>query len=88
MAIEIDPKKSFEDYIREVNDELSRVEENYHLLAHEMVYEGNSVQWWQSKATAYRKAIEDVWTILGKYGVKADGKTSVVEALDNFLSKP
>ena len=37
--------------------ELDSSKEAYHLLATEMVYEGNSVQYWRDKAIAYKKAV-------------------------------
>ena len=77
MAIQITPEKTFEDYIREINEELNRTEENYRLLSEEIIYEGNSVQWWHSKATAYKRAIEEIWSILDEYGIKADGNTHI-----------
>ena len=46
--------------LREENDDLNQ---RYHLLAAEMVYEGNSVQHWKQKALAYKKCAGFVYEV-------------------------
>jgi len=67
--------------IGDLIEEFTRIEENYHLLATEMVYEGNSVQWWRSKALAYKAALSKAWDALHAAGIKAAGKTDVAAGI-------
>lgn len=56
-------------------DRMRTAEENYELLASEMVYEGNSVSWWCSKAKRYKASLGDAWDALREAGVHpGDGK--------------
>lgn len=57
-------------------------------LANNMVYHGNSVGWWHSKAKAYGNAIDECWKALNEAGINADGKTSVVEAIRKLANLP
>lgn len=77
---EDDIEKSME-ALRRVTEYVEMVEENYRLLASEMVYEGNSVAWWHSKAINYRAALGEAWNALEELGINADGKTSVADAI-------
>jgi hypothetical protein len=71
------PKPLSLDVIRQAIEERDAMEQKYHELAEHMVYHGNSVSWWHSKATAYRNAIDAVWAALRAAGIKADSiKTS------------
>jgi len=44
-----------EQQLVEVRKENEDLHNRYHLLATEMVYEGNSVQYWRDKALAYKR---------------------------------
>jgi len=56
-------------------------------LANEMVYRGNSVAWWHSKATAYRAAIDRCWEALRDAGIHPDGKTDVATAIRQLAER-
>lgn len=56
-------------------------------LANEMVYRGNSVAWWRSKATAYRDAIDRCWDALREAGIHPDGKTDVATAIRQLAER-
>jgi hypothetical protein len=69
------------DVVREVIEELDHVKQQYHFLASEMVYEGNSVQHWCQKARAYKEALGEAWKALAEAGVHPDGNTSVADGI-------
>lgn len=54
---------------------------------HEMMYRGNSVAWWYSKATEYRAALDKCWDALRKAGIHPDGKTDVVTAIRQLAKR-
>jgi hypothetical protein len=57
-AMLIEKIKSLTNLITGLYRELGSSKEAYHLLASEMVYEGNSVQYWRDKAIAYKKVVD------------------------------
>lgn len=73
------------EHLEEVLDERDDVVARYHLLASEMVYEGNSVQHWCHKARAYKEcagAISKLKEITG-----TDSPDAVVEAVNALAAK-
>ncbi len=74
-------ERSAIDVVREAIEERDAMERNYHLLAQEMIYHGNSVQWWHSKANAYRTAIDNIWKELKLAGIYADGQKSAADGV-------
>ena len=62
-------------------EEIEAQEEKYFVLASELVYNGNSVQHWCSKAKAYGDAIMQCWDVLKEAGRPPDGKTQLHEAI-------
>ena len=56
-------------------------------LASQMIYRGNSVSWWHSKATSYRDAIGKCWDALKEAGINADGHTTVVDAIRKLATE-
>ena len=62
-------------------EENQRLEQAYHDLAREMVYEGNSISWIHSKARNYGNALSEAWHALNAKGVIADGNTTVAEGI-------
>jgi hypothetical protein len=69
------------DVIRQAIEERDAAIRNTELLATEMVYHGNSVQWWHSKATAYKSALGEAWDALRAAGIQSDGQTTVAEGI-------
>lgn len=67
------PERMGLDAIRQAIEDHDATLQKYHDLAEHMVYQGNSVSWWYSKATAYRDAIDNVWTELRAAGIVCDG---------------
>ena len=53
----------------------------YHELANLMIYEGNSIGWWHSKAKNYGAALLDAWDALREAGVECDGATTVSQGI-------
>ena len=47
------------DAVRQAIEERDDMERKYHDLAEHMVYHGNSVSWWHSKARAYGHSAQD-----------------------------
>lgn len=75
------------DVIRQAIEERDEALQACSDLANEMIYHGNSVGWWYSKATAYRNAIDECWKALHEAGIKADGKTSVADAIRQLAAR-
>lgn len=75
------------DVIRQAIEERDAALQACSDLANEMIYHGNSVGWWYSKATAYRSAIDECWKALGEAGIKADGKTNVADAIRQLAAR-
>lgn len=69
------------DAIRQAIEERDAAVRDTELLANEMVYKGNSVQWWHSKATAYKAALGKAWDALNAAGIHADGTFDVAEGI-------
>ncbi len=69
------------DAVRQAIEERDDMEQKYHALAEQMVYHGNSVSWWHSKATAYRDAIDKVWDALRAAGIRADGTKTCADGV-------
>lgn len=75
------------DVIRQCLEERDAMERQYHDLAQHMAYEGNSVAWWHSKATAYRRAIDEVWSALKEAGIVADGAKSCADGVRELAQR-
>ena len=75
------------DAIRQAIEERDAMEHAYHLLAGEMVYEGNSVQHWRSKARAYGDAVTGVWNELKAAGIVCDGRKSCTEGVRELAAR-
>lgn len=82
-----EPERMGLDAIRQAIEERDAMERAYHDLANEMVYEGNSVSWWRSKAMAYRNAVDDVWFALKDAGIHADGKKTCADGVRELAAR-
>jgi len=69
------------DAIRQAIEERDEAIQDYHRLASELVYHGNSVSSWYSKATAYKNALGKAWDALNEAGIVADGETDVAAGI-------
>ena len=69
---------------REAIEERDMMEQQYNDLANELIYEGNSVSWWHSKAKNYGNALTEAWKALYECGVVADGETTVAEGIREY----
>lgn len=49
-----------------------------------LTYAGNSVSWSHSKSVNYGKELSRAWDELNKLGIKADGHTTVAQAIAKF----
>lgn len=85
--LDIAPERMGLDAIRQAIEERDMMEQRYHDLAEHMVYRGNSVSWWHSKAMAYRNAIDDVWAALNAAGVQADGKKTCADGVRELAAR-
>lgn len=56
-------------------------------LAQRMIYRGNSVGWWHSKATNYGNALLEAWAALKAAGIPCDGQTTVAEGIRKLAAK-
>ena len=74
-------------YIEELIDQRQYAEQQYQLLATEMVYEGNSVQHWHNKAEAYGNALSNAWAALRDAGIKPDGEKDVVAGIKELAAR-
>jgi len=75
------------DVIRQCLEERDAIEQQYHDLAQNMVYKGNSVAWWHSKATAYRGAIDRVWDELKAAGIVCDGRKTCADGVRELAAR-
>jgi len=75
------------DVIRQAIEERDAALQACDDLANEMIYRGNSVAWWHSKATAYRDAIDRCWDALKDAGIHPDGKTDVATAIRQLAER-
>lgn len=75
------------DVIRQAIEERDAALQACDDLAGSMIYHGNSVAWWHSKATAYKNALGECWKALGEAGIKADGQTSVADAIRQLAAR-
>lgn len=76
------------DVVRQAIEERDAMESRYHELAKSMTYKGNSVAWWHSKATAYRNAIDEVWSALKAAGIYADGAKTCADGVRELAATP
>jgi len=76
-----EPERMGLDAIRQAIEERDDMEQKYHDLAKDMVYHGNSVSWWHSKAIAYRNAIDEVWAALRTAGIQSDGTKTCADGV-------
>jgi hypothetical protein len=81
------PERMGLDAIRQAIEERDAMERQYHDLAEHMMYHGNSVSWWHSKAIAYRDAIDAVWDELRAAGVTADGKKTCADGVRELAAR-
>lgn len=77
----------YDNAIEDLVDRCRAAEENYRALAEEMIYEGNSVSWWHSKAIAYRDALGRAWDALSEAGIRADGQTDVAAGIRKLAAR-
>ena len=75
------------DVIRQAIEERDAALQACDDLANEMIYHGNSVGWWYSKAMAYRDAIDQSWDALKAAGITPDGKTDVATAIRQLAER-
>jgi hypothetical protein len=85
-APEPQPKHLGLDAIRQAIEDLDVMERRYNDLAENMVYQGNSVSWWHSKAIAYRDAIGKVWDELRAAGIVCDGSKTCADGVRELAS--
>ena len=69
------------DAIRQAIEERDAAIQAVDDLANNMIYNGNSVSWWYSKAVAYGSALDRAWEELKKAGILADGRIDVAEGI-------
>jgi len=81
------PERIGLDAIRQAIEERDSMEQRYHELAEHMVYHGNSVSWWHSKATAYRDAIDRVWYELKAAGIVCDGRKTCADGVRELAAR-
>jgi hypothetical protein len=81
------PERMGLDAIRQAIEERDAMEQKYHDLAEYMVYHGNSVSWWHSKAIVYRDALDAVWAELRAAGVMADGKKTCADGVRELAAR-
>lgn len=82
------PEPAQLDVVRQAIEDRDAMESRYHALAHNLTYQGNSVAWWYSKATAYRNAIDEVWSALRAAGVCADGTKTCADGVRELATTP
>lgn len=75
------------DVIRQAIEERDAALQACDDLANQMIYHGNSVGWWYSKAMAYRDAIDRSWEALKDAGISTDGKTDVATAIRQLAER-
>lgn len=75
------------DVIRQAIEERDAALQACDDLAQLMIYHGNSIGWWYSKANAYREALDRSWDALKAAGVYPDGKTDVATAITLLASR-
>jgi hypothetical protein len=81
------PERMGLDAIRQAIEDLDQMEQKYHALAEQLIYEGSSVSWWHSKAMAYRSAIDEVWSALKDAGVVADGRKTCADGVRELAGR-
>ena len=69
------------DAIRQAIEERDSAIRQCDELATQMIYRGNSVCWWHSKAKNYGNALLEAWGALKEAGIKCDGSTTVAEGI-------
>jgi hypothetical protein len=72
------------DTVKSLTEERDALERQYHALAKEMIYEGNSVWYWYSKANAYKAAVASAWDALAEADVRPDGETNLAGLIRNL----
>jgi hypothetical protein len=75
------------DLINQAIEKRDEIEQRYHDLAQNMVYEGNSVAHWCNKARAYKSAISEVWEELKKAGITPDGYKSSADGIRELAER-
>lgn len=69
------------DVIRQAIEERDAALQKVDDLAELMIYNGNSVSWWHSKAERYQRDLELCWIALRESGIDPDGETMVSEGI-------
>ena len=69
------------DVIRQAIEERDAAIQRCDELATQMIYKGNSVGWWHSKAENYGNALLEAWGALKEAGIPCDGATTVAEGI-------
>lgn len=67
--------------IKQALEERDQAISDYHDLANNMVYQGNSVSYIYSKYKNCSSVISDCWDVLREFGVNPDGNTRVDDAI-------
>ena len=75
------------DAIKEAIEERDDAVRQYHDLAQNMVYHGNSVSHWYCKATAYGDALSKVWSELQAAGVTPDGNKTCADGVRELADR-
>ena len=83
----VKPERMGLDAIRQAIEDRDAMEMKYHALAEEMIYHGNSVSWWYSKAIAYRNAVDAVWYELRAAGIVCDGRKTCAEGVRELAGR-
>jgi hypothetical protein len=84
---ELGAKRIDLDAIKQAIEERDDAVRQYHDLAQNMVYHGNSVSHWHCKATAYRDAIGKVWNELQAAGIACDGNKSCADGVCELAAR-
>jgi hypothetical protein len=71
----------------ELKERVEALERDLSDLANRMIYDGNSVSWWHSKAKAYSAAIFRAWDAVTETGYKSDGQTELADAIRAVLDR-
>jgi hypothetical protein len=87
MSDKLSPERMGLDAIRQAIEDRDAMEMKYRDLAEHMVYHGNSVSWWHSKAMAYRDAIDRVWDELKAAGIVCDGRKTCADGVRELAAR-
>ena len=82
-----DPERMGLNAIRQAIEDRDAMERQYHDLAEQMIYRGNSISWWHSKATAYRDALGATWDALRDAGITANGTKTCADGVRELAGR-